>query len=75
MTFTVEEISLLLEVNHSNRKVAIMALIDLMTITEDAELQGMLRRLGGNLYAMKDKEFDAIDFDSWKEDLNVERLE
>lgn len=75
MTFTVEEISLLLEVNHSSRKVAIMALIDLMTITEDAELHGMLRRLGGKLYAMKDKEFDAIDFDSWKEDLNVERLE
>lgn len=75
MTFTVEEICLLLEVNHSSHKVAIMALIDLMTITEDAELRGMLRHLGGKLYAMKDKEFDAIDFDSWKEDLNVERLE
>lgn len=75
MTFTVEEISLLLEVNHSSRKVAIMALIDLMTITEDAELRGMLRRLGGKLYAMSDKEFEAFDFDSLKEDLNVERLE
>lgn len=75
MTFTVEEISLLLELNHSTRKVTIMALIDLMTITEDAELRGMLRRLGGKLYAMNDKEFEVIDFDSWKEDLNVERLE
>lgn len=75
MTFTVEEISLLLKVNHSTRKVTIMALIDLLQITGDAELRGMLRRLGGKLYSMSDKEFEAIDFDFWKEDLNVERLE
>jgi hypothetical protein len=64
MTFTVEEISLLLEVNHSSRKVAIMALIDLITITEDAELRGMLHCPSGKLYSMSDKEFEAVDFDS-----------
>ena len=75
MTFTIEEISLLLEMNHSNRNKALQELRDLLAITADEELRGMYRSLGGKLYAMRDKDFEAVDFDSWKEDLNVERLE
>ena len=42
MTFTVEEISLLLEVDHSTRKAAMQALIALSKITESAELRSVL---------------------------------
>lgn len=72
MTFTVEEISLLLEVDHSTRKASMQALIALSKITESAELRGMFRQLGGKLYAMSDKDFDAVDFESWKEDFDAE---
>lgn len=72
MTFTVEEISLLLEVDHSTRKTAMQALIDLLKITESAELRSMFRQLGGKLYAMNDREFEAVDFASWKEDFDAE---
>ena len=75
MTFTIEEISLLLEVEHSSRNAAIQALLALLNITEDAELRSMIRRLSGKLYAMSDQDFNAIDFDSWKEDFDVERPE
>ena len=37
MTFTVEEISLLLEVDHSTKKAAMQALIALSKITESAD--------------------------------------
>lgn len=72
MTFTVEEISLLLEVDHSTRKAAMQALIALLKITESAELRSQFRQLGGKLYAMSDKVFEAVDFDSWKEDFDAE---
>ena len=72
MTFTVEEISLLLEVDHFPRKAAMQALIALLKITESAELRSMFRQLGGKLYAMSDKDFEAVDFDSWKEDFDAE---
>ena len=72
MTITVEEISLLLEVDHSTRKAAMQALIALFKITESAELRSMFRQLGGKLYAMSDKDFEAVDFDSWKEDFDAE---
>ena len=49
MTFTVEEISLLLEVDHSTRKAAMQALIALLKITESAELRSQFRQLGGKL--------------------------
>ena len=35
MTFTIEEISLLLEMNHSNRNKALQELRDLLAITAD----------------------------------------
>lgn len=73
MTFTVEEISLLLEVDHSTRKAAMQALIALLKITESAELRSQFRQLGGKLYAMSDKNFEAVDFDSWKEDFDAEK--
>lgn len=72
MTFTVEEISLLLEVDHSTRKAAMQALIALLKITESAELRNQFRLLGGKLYAMSDKDFEAVDLDSWKEDFDAE---
>lgn len=72
MTFTVEEISLLLEVDHSSRRAAMQALIALLKITENAELRSMFRQLGGKLYAMSDKDFEAVAFDSWKEDFDEE---
>ena len=72
MTFTVEEISLLLEVDHSTRKAAMQALIALLKITESSELRSQFRQLGGKLYAMSDKEFEAVDFASWKEDFDAE---
>lgn len=72
MTFTVEEISLLLEVDHSTRKAAMQALIALSKITESAELRSMFRQLGSKLYAMSDTDFEDVDFDSWKEDFDAE---
>ena len=72
MTFTVEEIGVLQEVDHSTRKTAMQALIDLLKITESAELRSMFRQLGGKLYAMNDREFEAVDFASWKEDFDAE---
>ena len=72
MTFTVEEISLLLEVDHSTRKAAMQALIALLKITESAELRSQFRQLGGKLCALSDKDFEAVDFDSWKEDFDAE---
>ena len=72
MTFTVEEISLLLEVDHSTRKAAMQALIALSKITESAELRSVFRQLGSKLYAVSDKDFEAVDFDSWKEDFDAE---
>lgn len=72
MTFTVEEISLLLEVDHSNIKAAMETLIALLKITESAELRSQFRQLGGKLYAMSNKDFETVDFDSWKEDFDAE---
>ena len=72
MTFTVEEISLLLEVDHSTRKAAMQALIALSKITESAELRSMFRQLGSKLYAMSDTDFEDVDFDSWREDFDAE---
>lgn len=72
MTFTVEEISLLLEVDHSTRKAAMQALIALSKITESAELRSVFRQLGSKLYAMSDTDFEDVDFDSWKEDFDAE---
>ena len=72
MTFTVEEISLLLEVDHSTRKASMQALIALSKITESAELRSVFRQLGSKLYAMSDTDFEDVDFDSWKEDFDAE---
>jgi hypothetical protein len=72
MTFTVEEISLLLEVDHSTRKAAMQALIALLKITKSAELRSQFRKLGGKLYAMSDTDFEDVDFDSWREDFDAE---
>ena len=72
MTFTVEQISLLLEVDHSTRKAVMQALIALLKITESTELRSMFHQLGGKLYSMSDKDFEAVDFDSWKEDFDAE---
>lgn len=71
MTFTVEEISLLLEVNHSTRKATMQALLSLLKISEDVELRSPFRQLGGKLNAMIDKEFQASGIDSWKEDFDA----
>lgn len=49
------------------------ALIALLKITESAELRSMFRQLGGKLYAMSDKDFEAVDLDSWKEDFDAEK--
>ena len=49
------------------------ALIALLKITESAELRSLFRQLGGKLYAMSDKDFEAVDFDSWKEDFDAEK--
>ena len=72
MIFNVEEISLLLEVDHSTRKAAMQALIALLKITESAALRSQFRQLGGKLYAMSDMDFEAVDFASWKEDFDAE---
>lgn len=72
MTFTIEEISLLLEMEHSTRNAAIQALIALLNITEDEELRSRFRKLGGKLYAMSDKEYEEANIDAWREDLDVE---
>lgn len=69
MILNIEEMSLLLEVEHSSRKTAIRELAALLSLVEDAELRSQLRKLGGRLYAMSDEEFAAIDFAAWEEDL------
>ena len=68
MTLNVEEMILLQQAEHSDRKAALQGLIGSMKLTQDADLLSLYKQLGGKLYAMSDQEFAAIDFSVYEGD-------
>lgn len=68
MTFTVEEMSLIGVMNHRNRRLAIMDIMQCMPEIKDKELNELCEKTLQKVSAMTDVEFAAIDFTVYEED-------
>ena len=70
MIFTVEETTLIAAFDHSSRSAAVMDMMAQLGMIEDKELKDQVSRLSEKLKAMKDEEFDSVDYSVYEEDEN-----